>query len=130
MGTVGTIKNIIEIGIGLTYLVGAVFNSVYTFNHGDVFYGSFAENALFAPSRLFVKNIVLPYSKIFTILLILFQLLVATSILSRGIFIKPGLIAGAAFCILAAIFSNTSGLIANLIFAAIQFYLVFDNHAV
>jgi hypothetical protein len=39
-------RNIVEIGFGLLYLVGAIFNVLYTLRHGDEFYGSFAEKSL------------------------------------------------------------------------------------
>lgn len=122
-----TLRNIIEIGFGVVYLIGAIFNSVYTVNHGEEFFGSFAEGAWFVPSRLLVRNIVLPYSKLFTILLIVFQLIVAISILSRGIIVKPGLIAGAVFSLAAVMVSNMPGAIANLILAALQLFLAFSR---
>jgi hypothetical protein len=122
-----TLRNIIEIGFGLVYLIGAIFNSVFTLRHGEEFYGSFVEGAWFVPSRLLVQNIVLPYSKLFTILLIVFQLFVAISILSRGILVKPGLIAGAAFTLAAAMVSNIPGAIANLALATVQLFLAFTR---
>lgn len=117
------IRNILEIGIGLLFLIGAIFNSLYTMRHGDEFYGSFADNALFAPARALVRKLVIPRDRLFTILLIIFQLIVAFCILSRGELVKPGLIAGAMFCFAAAFVSNTGGAIANLALASGQLYL-------
>lgn len=117
------IRNILEVGFGIVYLIGAIFNSIYTFRHGEEFYGSFAESAWFVPSRMLVQNIVLPYSKVFTILLIVFQLAVAISILSRGILVKPALIAGAVFSLGAVMVSNVPGAIANLALATVQLHL-------
>ena len=117
------IRNILEIGIGLLFLIGAIFNSVYTFRHGDEFYGSFTENALLAPARALVRRLVLPHDRLFTILLIIFQLVVAFCILSRGELVETGLIAGAIFCFAAALVSNVGGAIANLILAIGQLYL-------
>ena len=121
------IRNILEIGIGLLFLIGAIFNSLYTFRHGDEFYGSFAENAILAPARTLVRRLVIPHDRIFTVLLIIFQLIVAFCILSRGELVVPGLIAGAVFCFAAALVSNTGGAIANLVLAFGQLVLAFTR---
>ena len=116
-------RNVIEIGFGLLYLIGAVFNFLYTLRHGDQFYGSFAEKAILIPSRQLVRRMVIPRATLFTGLLIAFQLLVALSILSRGTLVEPGLIAGAVFCFGAMLVSNASGAAANLLMALAQMYL-------
>jgi hypothetical protein len=120
-----TIRNLLEIGFGLVYLIGAIFNSLYTLRHGDEFYGSFARGAWFTPSRRFIQAVVIPRSRVFTILLIIFQALVAFAILSRGPIVAYGLIAGALFCQGVVLVSNTTGAIANLVLAAAQFLLAY-----
>ena len=127
MGANSLIRNILEIGIGLLFMIGAIFNSLYTFRHGDEFYGSFAENALLVPARTLVRRLVIPHDRIFTVLLIIFQLIVAFCILSRGELVVPGLIAGAVFCFTAALVSNTGGAIANLVLAVGQLVLAFTR---
>ena len=122
-----TLRNIIEIGFGLVYLMGAIFSSVYTLRHGEEFYGSFAESAWFVPSRLLVRNVVLPNSRLFTSLLIIFQLIVALSILSRGILVQPGLIAGAVFSLAAVMVSSVPGALVNLALAIVQLFLAFTR---
>ena len=121
------IRNLLEIGFGLLYLIGAIFNSLYTLRHGDEFYGSFADKALLEISRRVIRKVVIPYGKLFTVMLIAFQLLVALSILSRGDFVKPGLVAGAIFSLAVVFVSNTSGAIASFILAIIQMYLAFTQ---
>ncbi len=121
------LRNIFEIGLGLVYLIGAAFNTLYTFGHGEKFYGSFAEGAWFIPSRTWVQNIVIPYSRFFTVLLIVFQLIVAISILSRSGLVKPALVAGAAFSFAVVFVSNIPGALANLILSAVQAYLAFTR---
>ena len=74
-----------------------------------------------------VRDVVIPRAKLFTGLLIAFQLLVAVSILSRSNFVEPALIAGAVFCFIAALISNTSGAVANLFMALIQMFLAFTQ---
>lgn len=116
-------QNLIEIGFGVLYLIGAFFNSLYTLRHGNEFYGSFAENAIIAPSKHLIRKVVIPHGRVFTILLIVFQLTVAFCILSRGVLVMPGLIAGAIFSFAVVFVSNTSGAIANLIMSVVQVYL-------
>ena len=122
-----TLRTILEIGFGLVYLIGAVFNSVYTYRHGDEFYGSFAKSAWFRPARKIIKSLVIPNSKVFTILLITFQLIVALTILSRGSLVVYGLYAGAIFSFAAVFVSSFAGAAANLILAVIQFILAFTQ---
>lgn len=117
------IRNIVEIGFGVVFLIGAIFNAAYTFNHGEEFFGSFADNALIKPVGQFVESVVIPNARIFTVIMIVFQLAVAVCILSRGVLVKPGLLAGALFAFGAAFVSNGPGAAANLALAAVQAYL-------
>ncbi len=117
------IRNIFEIGFGILYLIGAIFNSLYTWRHGDMFYRSFADKAILGISRRLIRKMVIPRARLFTGLLIAFQFLVALSILSRGSLVEPGLIAGAIFCFVAALVSNHSGAVANLLMAIVQIFL-------
>lgn len=121
------LRNIFEIGFGALYLVGAIFNSLYTLNHGDEFYGSFAEKAILAPARVLVRKLVIPHTRVFTILLIAFQLIVAICLLSRGPLVKPGLVAGALFAFAAVFVSNIPGVIANLVMSVVQLFLALLN---
>ena len=116
-------RNLIEIGFGILYLIGAIFNSLYTLRHGDEFYGGFADKAIFAPAKRLIRKVVIPRAKVFTILLIVFQVGVAFCILSRGVLVKPGLIAGAIFSMAVVFVSNVPGAIASLVMAIIQLYL-------
>ena len=116
-------RNLIEIGFGILHLIGAIFNSLYTLRHGDEFYGSFADKANLAPARQLIQKVVIPHTRLFTILLIVFQLTVAFCILSRGALVRPGLVAGAIFAFAVVFVSNTSGAIANLVMSVVQLYL-------
>ena len=127
MGIGDLFRNIIEIGFGLLYLIGALFNFLYTLRHGDEFYGSFADKAMFVPSRQLIRKMVIPRARLYTGLLIAFQLLAALSILSRGAFVEPALIAGATFCFIVVFVSNTPGAIANLLMALVQMLLAFTR---
>jgi hypothetical protein len=122
-----TVRTVIEVGIGLVYLIGAIFNTLYTRTHGAEFYGSFAKGAWFKPSRALIDKSVIPNSRLFTYLLITFQLVVALAILSRGPYVAYGLYAGALFNLGAAVVSNVPGAIANLVLAAAQFLLAYSR---
>ena len=121
------VRDIFEIGFGLLYLVGALFNAAYTLRHGEEFYGSFAEGALFVPFRALIRNVIIPNAVLFSGLLIVFQLLVAYSILSRGALVTSGFTAGAIFCLAAVPVSNVPGAAANLLMAVAQVYLAFTR---
>lgn len=120
-------RNLVEIGFGVLYLIGAIFNSLYTFRHGDEFYGGFADKAIFNPARILIRKVVIPHARLFTISLIAFQLIVALCILSRGPLVKPGLIAGAIFSFGVVFVSNTFGAIASLVMAIVQLYLAYTR---
>ena len=123
MGIGDLFRNIVEIGFGLLYLVGAIFNVLYTLRYGDEFYGSFAEKAWLAFARPLIRKVVIPHARFFTGALIVLQLLVAVSILSRGAFVGVGLLVGVAFCFSVVFVSNVSGALANLVMAVVQLYL-------
>lgn len=109
-----------EIAIGVIFGVGAVFNALYTLSHTDDFYGSFARGAWFGPGRRIVERVVLPNGRAFTVALITFQVIVAATILTRGDFVTVGLLAGAAFSVLAALVSSPGGALGNLVLAVLQ----------
>jgi hypothetical protein len=120
-------RNAIEIGFGLLYLIGAIYNCLFTLRHGEEFYGSFADQAMLGYSRQFFRKLVIPRARLFTGLLITFQLLVALSILCRGNLVEPGFIAGSVFCFSAALVSNTSGTVANLLMSLVRIFLAFTK---
>ena len=113
----------LEIGFGILYMIGAGFSLAYTIKHGEEFYSRFAEGIWFSPAKWFITKFVIPYPRMFTTTLILFQLFVGTALLSQGPFVELGLLAGTAFCMYAVFVSNVPGAIANLVLAVLQFYL-------
>lgn len=118
-----SLRNIIEIGFGIIYMIGAGFNFSYTRKHEEEFFGGFARNTWFPPAGWFIQKFVIPNPRIFTVTLVLFQLFVGIALLSRGPYVGLGLLAGTAFCMYAVFVSNVPGAIANLVMAVIQFYL-------
>ena len=127
MALINNLRNIVEIGVGLLFLVGAIFNASYTLRHGEEFYESFAASAWFRPSQKLVRSVVIPRAKLFTILLIALQVSIAVTILSRGNLVQYGLIAGAVFSLAAALVSNVPGAVANLALAALMVFLAFTH---
>ncbi len=127
MELLNIVKTIVEIGIGLLFLIGAIFNASYTLRHGEEFYGSFAASAWFHPARKLVRNLVIPHAQLFTILLIAAQASIAVMILARGNLVQLGLISGAVFSLAAVPVSNVPGAIANFALVAIQLYLAFTR---
>ena len=123
MESSASLRNILEIGFGVVYLIGAGFNFAYTLNHGEEFYSGFAERTWFSPAKWFIVKFVIPNPRIFTVTLILFQLFVAIALISQGPYVGLGLLAGTAFCMYAVFVSNVPGAIANLVMAVLQFYL-------
>jgi hypothetical protein len=111
--------NIGEIGFGVLFLISAVFNASYTLRHGQEFYGSFAAKAWFNPYKMIIRTVVIPHSRIFTILLIVFTAGIALIIFTRGSLVRPGLISGAVFSLAVIPASNLPGAIANLTMAVI-----------
>lgn len=66
------LRNIGEIGFGVLFGIGAVFNATYTRTHGEEFYGSFAEGAWLGPARRVIEKVVIPNTTVVTVLLVLF----------------------------------------------------------
>lgn len=109
--------------MGAIFLIGAGFNSIWTFGHTDEFSGGFADGAWLGPARSLIRNVVIPNARIFTVLLVLFMATVAILILTRGDLVKPALIAGGSFALVAALASSPGGTVGNLLLAGIRFAL-------
>lgn len=122
-----TVRSVVEIGLGLLYAVGAVFHVVYTLRHSEELFGAFAEGAWLSPARLFIRQIVIPNGRLFTVLLIVFQATVAVAILSRGGPVRPALLVGGAFALAVAFFSSPGGTVGNLLLAGIQYALALSR---
>lgn len=118
-----TMRLITEVAIAILYSAGAVFNTVYTLGNADKLYGAFADGAWLGPARRFLRTFVLPHATVFTVSLILFETAVAIIILTRGDLVRPALVAGAVFCVIAALVSRPGGTAGNLALAAIQIAL-------
>ncbi len=112
-----TLRSVAEIGYGVLFAMGALFNAVYTMSHGDEFFGSFAEGAWLPPARWAIEKVVIPNAVAVAIVLVLWEATVAVMIFTRGDLVQPALYAGACFAIIGAAASNPGGTIANLVLA-------------
>ncbi len=117
-------QNLFEIGFGLAFLFGGIGNFFYHWKHG---HGRFASGAWLALSRRFLKSVVLPRTKFFTILLFVFQELVGIAILSRGPLAVYGLLAGAIFSLWAVFIDTPAMAITYFLLAMAQFFLVYTR---
>jgi hypothetical protein len=115
-----TLRLVGEISVGALFAVGAVFNAVYTLGHSGKFYGAWVAGAWHEPARWFLRTVIVPHAKAFTVSLILFETTVAALILGQGDLAGPALVAGTVFCIMAAAVSSPGGTVGNLALAAIQ----------
>lgn len=117
------LQSVAEMAVGVVYAAGAVFNTVYTLRHTACFYGDFADGAWLKPAEWFIRNVVIPHGRLFTVILIVFQAAVAVAILTRGDFVEAALLVGGAFSLVVAFFSSPAGTAATLGLAMIQFAL-------
>ncbi|MDH3296283.1 MAG: hypothetical protein OER95_18340 [Acidimicrobiia bacterium] len=83
-------------------------------------YTDFVEGAWFGPARRLTRSVVVPNGVLFTLTLIVFQVIVAVSILARGAAVAPALVAGGVFAAVVALFSSSGGAVGNLGLAALQ----------
>jgi hypothetical protein len=118
-----TLRTVAEIGFGLLFAVGAIFNAAYTFTHSGEFFGSFADGAWLDVSRTVIERFVIPNGKLIAGLLVLLEAALAVMILTRGALVGPALVAGSGFALVAAMASSPGGAVANLALAAIQISL-------
>ena len=121
------LRNIGEIGLGVLFGMGAVFNATYTRTHGEEFYGSFAEGAWLVPARRVIEKVVIPNATVVTALLVVFGATVAIMILLRGDLVRPALLAGGGFALVAATASSPGGTVANLAIAAVAITLALTD---
>jgi hypothetical protein len=115
-----TFRFVAEMGVGVLFAVGAVFNTVCTLGHSGEFYRAWVAGAWHEPARWFLRAVILPRAKAFTVSLILLETTVAVMILSRGDLAGPALIAGTVFCVITAAVSSPGGTVGNLAPALLQ----------
>ena len=121
------VQRVAEWAVSAMFLVGALFNAVYTLRHGEEFYGGFAANAWLPAARALIPRVVVPHAKLFTVPLIAFQLLVAGLIIAGGDLAVVGLTLGAVFSLLAAAVSSNGGALGNVLLAFVMALLAYAS---
>jgi hypothetical protein len=116
----GNIRTIVEIGVGLLFLIGAIFNATYTLRNSETFFRSFADSAWFPAAAVLIRRGVVPRARLFTLALVVFQAVVALLVLTRSPLVVLGLYAGAGFALAAAFVSSVGGAVMNLLMALVQ----------
>jgi hypothetical protein len=121
------VLQVAKLAVAAMFLLGALFNAVYTLRHGEEFYGSFAANAWLPAARALIPRVILPHARPFTLLLIAFQLLVAGLIVAGGDLATVGLTLGAVFSLLASTVSSNGGALGNLVLASLMALLAYAS---
>lgn len=116
-------RAIAEIVIGVLYALGTIHQGFFVFRSSEDFYLTMAERAWMEPAEAFIENVLIPNSLIVTILVVVFQGLLAVAILSRGSFVAPALIAGGIFSLIGAFTGNPTETIGYVGLAGMHFWL-------
>jgi hypothetical protein len=117
------VRNAAEIAFGLLFLAGGTFSLVYASRNGEEFFGSFRDGAFVPGTRRLIEIAVMPRTKLFALLIFVYEYAVAAAILSRGEWVEAGLYAGAAFALGAAVISNKPGMVANTAMGLVMLWL-------
>ena len=117
------LRNISEFVIGLLYAIGSVHQAVFTLVDSRTFYEDMAGQAWLPPAQTLVEDLLVPNSRAVTVFVVFFQAAVAVAILSRGAWVRAGLIAGGAFSIVGALTGSPAETIGYAILATVHFRL-------
>jgi hypothetical protein len=92
------VANIVRIAFGLILVAGAVANAVMFLSQPRI-YDAFAEGAIISLYRDLWRSLVLPHLGLWLALVIAFEISAGILILSKGIWVRVGLLAGILFCL-------------------------------
>jgi hypothetical protein len=111
---------------GVLFLGGSIFNGSFTMLHPEV-YQDIANLSVLPIYTEFIENYVVEYPIVFTSLLVAFEFIVGLLILSKGVYVKVGLLASLLFTlsIVPAIAPYTY---LNLLLAVIPVYLLRNKY--
>jgi len=84
--------------------VGAAVNAADALRHSREFFGEFAQRGWFGPARSVAARLIVPNGVLFAGLLMVFQVAVAVSVLTRTTAVVPALVIGGCFAAGAAFF--------------------------
>lgn len=117
------LRTLAEIVIGVLYALGAVGQAGYVLRHSADFYRAMADRAWFPPGELLVERVLLPNSSAVTIMVVVFEAVLAVGILTGGSAVGPALMAGGIFSIVGALTGSPGETVGYGALAAVHFWL-------
>ena len=112
-----------ELLIGALYAIGSIHQAVFTLRDSRTFYEDMADQAWLRPAEIFVKEVLVPNSTTVTILVAVFQAVLAVAILSRGAWVRTALLAGGVFSVVGAATGSPAETVGYAILAIVHFRL-------
>jgi hypothetical protein len=116
-------RTIAELVIGVLYALGTIHQGLFVLRSSEDFYLTMADRAWIEPAKEFIRSFLVPNSLIITVLVVVFQGLLAIAILSRGPLVAPALVAGGIFSLVGAFTGNPAETIGYVGLAGIHFWL-------
>ena len=120
--------NISRIGIGLFYLVSSFFNLFHTMNNTQYLWIVCLENVRFSFQTQFLEKIVIPNEKFIVLLIVIFEIIVGLFILSKGLFVKIGLILGIFWVLSIATFLPLDDILGHIGLGVLHALLLMGNY--
>ena len=117
------IANVVRIIFGFVLLAGAVTNAFLALTQPEI-YTSFADTAIVPVYRELWQSLVMPYLGFWLGLTVLFELTMGILLLSKGVWVKGGLVAAILFFLLLVPFWWEGGAGINIVFAVIVVLLL------
>jgi hypothetical protein len=116
-------RTVAEVVIGVLYALGTIHQGLFVLRSSEDFYVTMADRAWIEPAERFIQGFLIPNSLVVTILVVVFQGLLAVAILSRGPFVAPALVAGGVFSLIGAFTGSPAETIGYVGLAGIHFWL-------
>ncbi|MDH3683743.1 MAG: hypothetical protein OEV40_27795 [Acidimicrobiia bacterium] len=105
--------------VGLAYLATAVFNAIYTLPRSSELDG-YAEGAWFGFLAEFMRDVFMPNGAAFMAAVIVFEILVGTLILTRGVAVDIGIVLSVLWVLLVLPFLAWPFPVANIVLLVLQ----------
>ena len=112
------IANIVRIVLGSVLLVGAVTNGFLALTQPEI-YTSFSDTAIIPLYHELWQSLVMPYLEFWLRLTVLSELTMGILILSKGVWVKVGLVGSILFFLFLVPFWWEGGAIINIVFVVI-----------
>jgi len=111
--------------LGVGYLVAAVFNAFYTLSVADTAYwpDGFGETTWLAPYAWLLEHVIQPNGVLFTIGLVVFEVILGLHLLARGRRAEDGLLVATVFVLLLIPALGFPNWLVNVGLAALQLWL-------